>query len=315
MCRTAFVIVSLASVCFGMETLLYGQTEYFPLAQGDIWIYACSGSCSGQATMTVDVGPTMTVKGITYLLLEGWFGGNYWVREDGDGHVWAYDTNLQQEALWYAFGTSAGGTYSESIPSACCGQATLQSTHSAYQGPVGNYDSALEINYPGVSDTGVSRELFLPYAGLVSRAAVTGGSVAKYDLIYSKLSGVTFLSRPELSTGLALDHAVYLLANSPVLTARLSISNSTSDPVSLTFPTTQRYDLEILDNTGKVVYQWSKGRAFGQVATITSFQNETDYIITVPLAGVAPGNYVVRGWLTPTGTPLAYSASASFQVK
>jgi hypothetical protein len=49
--------------------------------------------------------------------------------------------------------------------------------------------------------------------------------------------------------------------------------------------------------------------------TTVSFQNETDYIITVPLAGVAPGNDVARGWLTPTGTPLAYSASTSFQVK
>lgn len=315
MYRTAFVIVSLASVCLGMETLLYGQTDYFPLAQGDIWIYACNGSCGGQATVTVLVGPTMNVKGITYSQLQGWFGGNYWVREDGDGRVWAYDATLQQEALWYAFGMSAGGAYSESIPSACCGQATLMSTHSAYQGPVGSYDSALEINYPGVSDTGVSREFFLPYAGLASRAALTGGSVAKYDLIYSKLNGVTFLSRPELSTGLALDHAVYSSANAGVLTARLSILNNTGDPVSLTFPTTQRYDLEILDNTGKLVYRWSKGRAFGQVATIASFQNETDYIISVPLAGIAPGNYVVQGWLTPAGTPLAYSASTSFQVK
>ena len=298
-----------------METLLYGQTEYFPLAQGDVWIYACSGSCGGQATVTVVVGPTMNVKGITYSQLQGWFGGNFWVREDSEGHVWAYDTDLQQEALWYAFGTSAGGNYSESIPSACCGQARLQSTHSAYQGPAGSYDSALEIDYPGVSNTGISRELFLPYTGLVSRTALTGGSAAKYDLIYSKLNGVTFLSRPELSMGLALDHPVYTAANSAPLTARLSILNNTSDPVSLTFMTSQKYDLQILDNEGKLVYQWSKGRAFAQMVTTVSFQNETDYIITVPLAGVAPGDYVARGWLTASGPPLAYSASTSFQIK
>ena len=94
MYRTAFVIVSLASVCLGMETLLYGQTDYFPLAQGDIWIYACNGSCGGQATVTVLVGSTMNVKGITYSQLQGWFGGNYWVREDSDGRVWAYDANF-----------------------------------------------------------------------------------------------------------------------------------------------------------------------------------------------------------------------------
>jgi hypothetical protein len=157
--------------------------------------------------------------------------------------------------------------------------------------------------------------LFLPYVGLVSRTILTGGTVAKFELIYSKLGGVTFLSRPELSTGLALDHAVYSVANSPVLTARFSILNNTSDPVSLTFATSQRYDLQILDSEGKPVYQWSKGRAFAQIVTTASFQNETDYVITVPLAGVAPGNYVARGWLTVTGPPQAYSASTSFQVK
>ena len=308
-------MVSLASACFGLEAMLYGQTEYFPLTPGDIWIYSCSGSCSGQDSVTVLVGPTMDVKGVTYSQLVGWFGANYWLREDSDGHVWAYDTNSQQEVLWYAFRTSAGGTYSESIPSACCGQATLQSAHTAYQGPVGSYDSALEIHYPGVSDTGVARESFLPFAGLVSRTALTGGSVAKYDLIYSRMNGVTFLSRPELSTGLALDHAVYAAASSAVLTARLSILNNTSDPVTLTFATSQNYDLQIFDSEGKSVYQWSKGKAFGQIVTTVSFQNEKDYIITVPLAGIAPGTYVARGWLTPTGAPQAYSASTGFQIK
>jgi len=313
--RTASVIISLVSACFPAETLLYAQTGYFPLAQGDIWIYACSGSCASQATVTVLAGPTMNVKGITYTQLQGWFGGNYWVREDSTGHVWQYDPSLQQEALWYAFGTSAGGAYAESIPSACCGQATLQSTHSAYQGPIGSYDSALEIDYPDVSNTGITRESFLPFAGLVARTALTGGAVAKYDLIYSRLGGVTLLSRPELSTGLALDHAVYSSVNSAALTARLSILNSTGDPVSLTFSTSQKYDLEILDDKGKLVYQWSKGKAFAQVVTTVLFQNETDYVITVPLAGVAPGNYVVRCWLTAIGPQLAYSASTSFQIK
>lgn len=313
--RTASLIVSLISMCTAMGTPVYGEADYFPLAPGDIWIYECNGSCANQTAVTVLVGPTTTVKGVTYTQLQGWFGGNYWVRADGAGHVWQYDPGSQQEALWYAFETSAGGTYVESIPSACCGHATIQSTRSGYQGPIGSYDSALEIDYPGVSNTGVARESFLPSAGLVSRTALTGGSVAKYDLIYSRLSGVALLSRPELSTGLALDHAVYSPAASAVLTARLSILNSTGDPVSLTFSTSQKYDLEILDDRGKSVYQWSKGRAFAQLVTTVSFHHETDYVISAPLAGIAPGNYVARGWLTPIGPPLAYSASTSFQVK
>jgi hypothetical protein len=299
-----------------MGTFSYAQQpDYFPLKMGNIWVYQCTGVCGTQAALAVRVGPTKNINGTAYSQLQGWFGGDYWVREDSNGEFWEYDQNTQQENLWYAFGTSAGGTYSESIPTACCGQATLQSTNSSYQGPVGSYDTALEIDYPGVSQTGVSREFFLPYVGLVSHAALAGGFLATYDLIYARLGEVTVVSRQELSTGLALDRAVYSLADSPVLTARLSILNSTSDPLLLTFSTSQEYELEILDNNGKLVYQWSTGKVFAQAMTTISFLNETDYIMTVPLVGVSPGIYVARGWLTAIGPRHAYSASTSFEVK
>jgi Intracellular proteinase inhibitor len=315
MCRIAFVIASLALVCPAMETLVYGQANYFPLAQGDTWIYECTGSCGLQTSVTVLVGPRMNFNGLTYSEIQGWFGANYWVREDSDGKVWVYDTSLQHENLWYTFGTNTGGAYSESIPSTCCGQAKIQSKNLVFHDSAGSYDTVLEIDYPGVSQTGISRESFIPNVGLLSRTALTGGFIAKYDLIYSRLGGVTALSRPGLSTGLSLDHAVYSLADSPVLTARLSVFNGTRDSVSLTFSTSERYDFQILDSKGKLVYQWSNGRAFAQVMTRVSVQNEMDYVTTVPLASTSPGNYVARGWLTAIGPPQAYSATTSFQVK
>ncbi len=308
--------IFIASLLFAAGAIAYAQQpDYFPLNPGNIWIYRCTGACGTESTVTVHVGPTKDFNGATYSQLQGWFGGDYWVREDSNGSVWVYDSAANQEQLWYAFQSPAGVTYSEFIPS-CCGKATVQSTSAHYEGPVGTFDSALQIDYPGVFQVGVFREVFLAYVGLVSRSQAVGGPAMRtYDLVYSRLGGVTVVSQPEVSTSLALDHAVYSAPDSTKLAARLSIRNTTADPVNLTFITSQTYDLEIRDAQGNVVYLWSKGKIFSQIAFTEAIQDEKDYIITAPLDNLPPGKYVAQGWLVVEGPPRAYSASAVFQVK
>jgi hypothetical protein len=290
------------------------QPDYFPLNPGNIWIYRCTGVCS-ESTVTVEIGSTQDFNGTTYSQLQGWFGGSYWVREDADGNVFAYDPTSNQEQLWYAFQSPLGVIYDESIP-ACCGKAEIASTNSNYQGPIGIFEDALEIDYPGVFQVGIYRERFLAYVGLVSRSQAVGGPAMRtYDLIYSRIGGVTTVSEPEFSTGLALDHAVYSTSDSPTLSARLSIRNSTTDPVLLTFPTGQIYDLEIRDDQGNVVFRWSNGKAFPQIVTSVEIQYEKDYVIAASLNGLTPGKYVAQGWFTVAGPPRAYSASTRFEIK
>ncbi len=292
------------------------QPDYFPLNPGNIWIYRCVGACGPQPTVTVQIGPTKDFNGTTYSQLQGWFGKDYWVRENENGVVWAYDPDSNQERQWYAFQTPVGSIYDEFIPSLCCGKATIISLSAHYDGPIGTFDSALLIGYPGVFQLGVARELFLPYVGLISRGEAAGGPAYRtYDLIYSRLGGVTVVSQPEISTGLALDSAIYKASDSPALTARLSIRNTTADPVSLTFLTGQIYDLEIRDDQGTVVFLWSKGKLFPQLVTTVQIQDEKDYVITAPLANLPPGKYVVQGWFTVEGPARAYSSSARFEIK
>ncbi|HYL35245.1 MAG TPA: BsuPI-related putative proteinase inhibitor [Bryobacteraceae bacterium] len=290
------------------------QPDYFPLDPGNIWVYRCTGACS-ESTVTVQIGSTQDFNGTTYSRLQDWFGAAYWVREDSDGNVFAYDPTSDQEQLWYAFGSPPGAVYDESIP-ACCGKAKIASTSAHYEGPVGVFDNALEIDYPGVFQVGIYREVFLAYVGLVSRSQAVGGpAIRTYDLIYSRIGGVTIVSQPEFSTGLALDRAVYLASDSPTLSVRLSIRNSTSDPVTLTFPTGQIYDLEIRDDQGNVAFLWSMGKAFPQIVTTFEIQYEKDYVIAAPLAGLPPGKYVAQGWFAVAGPRRAYSASARFEIK
>ena len=113
---------------------------------------------------------------------------------------------------------------------------------------------------------------------------------------------------------LSLDQAVYAAADSPAMTARLTIRNEASNPVTLTFLSGQVYDLEIRNEKGDVVYRWSTGKVFPQIVFDDVVDGEKDYWIAAPLAGLPAGNYSAQAWLVVEGPPKSYSASASFRI-
>lgn len=122
-------------------------------------------------------------------------------------------------------------------------------------------------------------------------------------------------SQPDLSTEIELDNDVYAAASARQLNARLMIRNNNAEPVTLTFPTGQTYDIELHDGEGNVVYRWSDGKTFAQTVTRLEIQYEKDYRIAAPLANLKPGRYVVLSWLTVEGPARAYSGSARFEIK
>ena len=121
------------------------------------------------------------------------------------------------------------------------------------------------------------------------------------------------MTQGELSITLALDNDLYRATDS--LTARLTVHNITDDPVALNFASSQIYDLEIRDDSGSVVYLWSRGQTFAQVVADIEFDDEKNYVITAPLAKLRRGKYIAQGWLTADGPPRAYSASARFEIE
>ena len=123
------------------------------------------------------------------------------------------------------------------------------------------------------------------------------------------------MSQGELSTDLMLDRDIY--GWSDTVTARLSVRNSTGDPGSpgvLSFSSGQMYDLEIRDDSGNVVYLWSRGKVFPQVVSELEIEDQKEYVLSVPLGKLPRGHYVVQGWFTTDGPPRAYSASARFHI-
>jgi len=160
--------------------------------------------------------------------------------------------------------------------------------------------------------------------GLVSRTLTTIAGPRTLELIYARLGGVTVVSAPEVAFSLAIDRAVYVIdpqRAAPTMTARLTLrAVHQAEPLRLTFPSGQRFDLGLKNERGDVVYRWSEGKFFTlAIGTETLSHGEKNYVVAAPLAGkdsrpLPPGNYVAEGWLTTMG-PRAYSASVGFEIR
>jgi hypothetical protein len=300
------------------------QTDYLPLNTGNVWIYSCNGFCANNPTLTLEISGSDQFGGKTYYRLEGFRNQTYWLRQAGDGSVYAYDRNSGQEQLWYAFQTPEGQEYKTELPS-CCGRAVIDSRSATYQGPIGQFNYALAIRYPGVFQVGIANESFLPYVGMVQREERMGGpATAYYNLIYARLGDVTVVSQPEIAFGISLGQITAAAPRDPpgtppAMVVRLTVRNSLPEPVTVTFPTCQIYDLEIRDDKGKVVYRWSQGKAFCQALQTIAYSGEKNYAVSVPLTGadgnaLAAGRYVAEGWLA-ADDPRVWRASASLEIK
>jgi hypothetical protein len=293
---------------------LAAQLDYFPLQTGNQWIYRSSTGSIQQ----VEVGRAAEFEGRQYYLIQGHPGGDAWLRRGEDGAVYAYDPEHKQELLWYDFWRAPGEPYATAVPGSNNSPAVVKSVQTIYDGPVGWFDWALEIEYPGAFQVGLYREIFLPFVGLLRRELGAGGpSVITWDLIYARLGGVTYINERNLSFGLTLDRFRYPAGSEMI--ARLTVRNGNWEPVTLEFPTSRIFDLTIRNSAGDTVYRWSEGKAFLQaLRTETYGFGEKNYAVLAPLrsqAGIpfAPGRYVAEGRLT-NGKGGVYAASAAFDI-
>jgi hypothetical protein len=126
----------------------------------------------------------------------------------------------------------------------------------------------------------------------------------------------------KMSASLKLDREVYVHEpqSAALMKAQLILHNPGPGSVPLTFPSSQRYDLEVRNGRGEVLVRWSEDRAFAMVLGEEEIPpGDRVYSIELRLATgkgapLPPGRYVARAWITCTG-PDEYSASAPFEIR
>ncbi len=305
-------------------TGLPATPDYFPLAIGNVWIYRITGvgATLEPSVWSIEVKGAETRNGVTYYRVTG-YRDPYLLRSGDDGTIYSWDDREQREVVWYRFGAALGEDYTTSVPY-CCGRARIATKTAKVEVPVGSFDSALELRYPGVFQVGIEGEWFLPWIGLLKRTVNTGGpSFRSEELIYARLGGVTVISAPQTSFSLTLDRAVYVLPRedrvaAPIMIARLSLLHTQPDALRLVFPSGQTFDLVIRNSKGDEVYRWSEGKAFTLALRNETVSGEKNEVVTVRLVTkenslFPPGEYTAEGLLTTIGTPV-YKASLPFRV-
>jgi hypothetical protein len=307
--------LALAATFCAAATSSFAQTEYFPLQVGNQWVFQVSGRI-GADPVVLDIPQSQTVNGREYFMLRSSQESTRWLRMGDDGTLYSAASPGGPESVWHVFSTAEGGSYQTSI-NPCNQTAVVESKSYKVTVPAGDFVNALRITYPGANcaDAGLVADVYAPYVGLIQREFTTLLGAQTWKLSYSRTGGVTVLSGPEQGFSFTLDQTTY---TGNFLTARLTVRNTQAQPLALTFPTGQQYDLVIRDVSGKEVYRWSAGKLFTQVLVSESIVGERNWTVLAPLnpggQRLPAGNYTAEG-IETASTPGPLSAIVPFTVR
>lgn len=302
--------------------------DYFPLHQGNQWVYRCSGACA-EPLAVAEVSSTGYYQGRWYSFYRG-LGEAAWLRQDAEGAVWALDPVTGAESLWYAFATPEGRAYATSL-GPCSTRAEMSSRAYGYQGPAGVFPETLRLAYSGpCADRGLMEEVFYRWTGLMRRTEATIAGPRTWELMYGRTGGVTIRSAPELSVSLTLDKTVYTAnlmppvdpaTSIPKVTARLAVRNTTSTPVTLALPGGIRFCMRVETAGGQasaLSYTTCSLDTPAPAEEVISL-GEKNYVLVFRLATpqgapLPEGAYTATAWLTKDPAS-GFSASAGFEVR
>jgi hypothetical protein len=300
--------------------MLAAQPDYLPLHVGNQWVYRQDGRIRAGEPIVVDIPRTENAGSQTYYVVRG-LGERpeILLRSSEEGTVYIYDPETRQESVWAAFATPEGGSYRTAV-NPCNSTAIVASRNSKVTVPTGEFTGALTITYPAANcaDAGLTNDTFLPYIGLVERESTTIAGPRFLRLTYARVGGVTVLSQPEVTFSLTLDKQAYPGDGIPVLTARITLRSTQPQPLELTFPSSQRYDILIRDEAGKSYITWSADKLFAMVFGTEKFgPGERNWVAELPLSvngeRLAAGKYIAEAFLATQG-PKRYSATVEFEV-
>jgi hypothetical protein len=288
---------------------MFAQTDYFPLQVGNQWVYRVGGRFDG-GTQVVEITASRTVNQREYFVTMGLAGTDpLLLRKNDEGTLVFLREGDNSEHTWVAFNAAVGEAWRTEIDR-CNPTAVIRSKTAKLQVPLGEFDNALEVGYaPGqCADAGLIRESFLPNIGLAQRRQSNFAGEQVLDLIYARL-GYTTVGEKELTFSGTLDASTYKAGS--VMTVRLTVRSTQEQPLQLTFPSGQDYDVIIRNEAGESVYTWSADKSFIQQVRTVEINGEKNWALTVPAP--AAGRYTATLKLAVTGRP--YETTVPFDVQ
>ena len=314
-----FFVTRIATAACGilLASALDAQTpEYFPLEVGNTWLYKATTIVGTQPLQLSTTYQAMRVTGMErigdqYYFDVSYFGRDVLLREDAaTGNVFVYDRTAGAESLWVPLGLPVNTSFSSSLDP-CSPQGQIVSRTDTIGVPLGAFTDEIQVKFQNTcKDAGITTQYYAPNVGLIRQDQSSFAGPLLYRLIYYRVGDRT-AAVPEVSFTAAVDSPVYVPGN--LLAARLTLRNSGTDGVSLHFASGQSFELKILNDKGESAYTWSSDKSFVMIARDEMLApGELTYGVTVPLAGMPAGHYIMQAYLTTD--PIAYSAQVAFEI-
>jgi hypothetical protein len=276
MTRTIGLLFLLAAGAAFIPAAARAQTapsDFFPKAAGDHWSYVVTSAATATATEEVRVVP---VGSNAAGGLENYFGNGALsvVHETSLGTV--IEGLPGRPMLWYVTTAPVGTRWtfrSASAPGAWNNtRVTLLSRSESVDVPAGHFDNCVKLGYLRLSGTGPGpvEEVFAPGIGLVRRVEAAFAT-RTWELASGSVGGRPLPILP-VEVSIALDRNHFVFAGpvrpgpGPTLKVRLKVASDATTE-SFDFPTTQRYEIRIRDESGAEVWLWSRdtGQVFSPV--------------------------------------------------
>jgi hypothetical protein len=233
-----------------------------------------------------------------------------WLRVTETGQLIEFRPATRDTVPWTDFAAATGTRFS-SAASPCNRSAAIADRQAPVRTPVGDYDAALLVRYqePACADAGYIEEAYVPYVGLVRRTETTLLGPVAHELIYARLGGLVTLSQPERGLSLAVEGSV---KPGDLTLVRLTLRNTTREPLRFTFPSTQMYNFTIYNEAGTPVYTWSATRLFAAVITELEVNGERSWVEPLETQPLRPGRYTVEAIITTA--PVRYRAVTLLEI-
>ncbi len=275
---------------------------YFPLAVGNQWIYR-----TGKATIVTGIEGTEKTGDREYFIYQGISGQRNRLRYNDRSQLVAL-LNDGTEGLWADFNADR---YDSKIEQ-CTGPATVVARDWAVDLGKQTLGGGIAVRYsPSLcADAGITRDVFIHGIGLAEREITTIIGPRLYRLTYARVGGLAVFGQGEHAFRFSLDRINY--PRNAEFEARLTLENTTSQPLLLRFNSGQSFDLRIKNDRGENVYTWSANRLFPAVMREEAVSGEKNWTTSDRLA-LEPGQYTMEAVLTTLDRPL-YSASVPLTI-
>ena len=261
--------------------------DYFPLAVGNQWIYRDS-----KETIVTGIEATEKIGDREYFIYQGITGQRTRLRYNDKAQLVALQDN-GSEGLWADFNADRYDTKIEQ----CTGPATVVARDYAIDLGKQTLGGGIAVRYApsNCADAGITRDVFVHGIGLAEREITSFIGPKTYRLIYARLGGLAVFGQGEHAFRLSLDRVAY--PRNAEFEARLTLENSTGQPLLLRFNSGQSFDLRIKNDRGEHVYTWSATRLFIAVMRDEAVVGEKNWTTSDRLA-LDPGQYTMEAVLT-----------------